>query len=82
MSVIAVVLMKRATELISRGCIEDFTPSKFVPRLASELDVFDQIRQRARRSAEEFEAVEVTTGVRPAECAVVCLYKPSHEDWE
>ncbi len=55
------------------------TPSAFVPRLASELDVPDQIRQRARNLAEESEATAVTTGVRPSGFAAACLYKAGHE---
>ena len=56
------------------------TPSAFVPRLASELDVPDQIRQRARNLAEESESTAVTTGVRPSGFAAACLYKAGHED--
>jgi len=55
-------------------------PSAFVPRLASELDVPDQIRQRARNLAEESEATAVTTGVRPSGFAAACLSKVGHED--
>ncbi|MFQ3319670.1 MAG: transcription initiation factor TFIIB, partial [Natronomonas sp.] len=36
------------------------TPSAFVPRLASELDVSDQIRQRARQLAEASESTGPT----------------------
>jgi transcription initiation factor TFIIB len=56
------------------------TPSAFVPRLASELDIPDQIRQRARNLAEESEATELTTGVRPSGFAAACLYKAGCED--
>jgi len=56
------------------------TPSAFVPRLASELDVPNQIRQRARNLAEESESTAVTTGVRPSGFAAACLYKAGHED--
>ncbi|MDR5657803.1 transcription initiation factor IIB family protein [Halodesulfurarchaeum sp. HSR-GB] len=55
------------------------TPSAFVPRLASELDVPDQIRQRARKLAEDSESTGVTTGVRPSGFAAACLYKAGHE---
>ena len=55
------------------------TPSAFVPRLASKLDVPDQIRQRARRLAEDSESTGVTTGVRPSGFAAACLYKAGHE---
>jgi len=55
------------------------TPSAFVPRLASELDVSDQLRQRARRLAEASEATGATTGVRPSGFAAACLYKAGRE---
>ncbi|MGQ3331296.1 transcription initiation factor IIB [Halorubrum sp. FL23] len=55
------------------------TPSAFVPRLASELDVPDQIRQRARRLAEDSESTGVTTGVCPSGFAAACLYKAGCE---
>jgi len=56
------------------------TPSAFVPRLASELDVSDQIRQRARQLAEASESAGATTGVRPSGFAAACLYKAGRED--
>jgi transcription initiation factor TFIIB len=56
------------------------TPSAFVPRLASELDVSDQIRQRARQLAKESESTGATTGVRPSGFAAACLYKAGRED--
>ena len=56
------------------------TPSALVPRLASELDVSDQIRQRARQLAEESESTGATTGVRPSGFAAACLYKAGRED--
>ena len=56
------------------------TPSAFVPRLASELDVSDQIRQRARQLAEASESTGATTGVRPSGFAAACLYKAGRED--
>jgi len=55
------------------------TPSAFVPRLASELDVPDQIRQRARKLAEDSESTGVTTGVHPAGFAAACLFKAGCE---
>ncbi|MFD1570425.1 transcription initiation factor IIB [Halorubrum laminariae] len=55
------------------------TPSAFVPRLASELDVSDQIRQRARQLADASESTEATTGVQPSGFAAACLYKAGHE---
>jgi len=54
-------------------------PSAFVPRLASELDVPDRIRQRARKLAEDSESTGVTTGVPPSGFAAACLYKAGHE---
>jgi len=55
------------------------TPSAFVPRLASELDVSDRIRQRARSLAEDSESTGVTTGVCPSGFAAACLYKAGCE---
>ena len=40
-------------------------PSGFVPQLASELGVSDQVRHRAQRLAEHSETVDKTVGVRP-----------------
>ena len=54
-------------------------PSGFVPRLASELGVSDQVRHRARQLAEHSEAVDKTVGVRPSGFAAACLYKASQE---
>jgi transcription initiation factor TFIIB len=55
------------------------TPSAFVPRLASELDVSDRIRQRARELAEHAAAAGVTTGVQPSGFAAASLYKVGQE---
>ncbi|PGF14648.1 transcription initiation factor IIB [Natrinema sp. CBA1119] len=55
------------------------TPSAFVPRLASELDVPDQIRQRARELADHAEEAGVTTGVQPSGFAGACFYKAGQE---
>ncbi|ELZ28724.1 transcription initiation factor TFB [Halogeometricum pallidum JCM 14848] len=55
-------------------------PSEFVPRLASELDVPDSIRHRARRLAEQAESTSATTGVRPPGFAAACLYKAGREE--
>ncbi|MFC7216000.1 transcription initiation factor IIB family protein [Saliphagus sp. GCM10025334] len=55
-------------------------PSKFVPRLASELDVSESIRQRARRLAEEAESTGATTGVQPSGFAAACLYKAGRDE--
>ena len=54
-------------------------PSGFVPRLASELGVSDQVRHQAQRLAEHSEAVDKTVGVRPSGFAAACLYKASKE---
>ena len=55
------------------------TPSASVPRLVSELDVSDQIRQRARGLAEASEATGAITAVRPSGFAAACLYKAGRE---
>ena len=55
------------------------TPSAFVPRLASDLDVSDQIRQRARRLADVSGPTGAITGVRPPGFAAACLYKAGRE---
>jgi len=54
-------------------------PSGFVPRLASELGVSDQLRHRAQRLAEHSETVDETVGVRPSGFAAACLYKTGQE---
>lgn len=56
------------------------TPSEFVPRLASELDVSDRIRQRARTLADAAVAAEITVGVQPLGFAGACLYKACQEE--
>ncbi|WP_225336289.1 transcription initiation factor IIB [Halomicrobium urmianum] len=58
------------------------TPSMYVPRLASDLECPDEIRQRARRLAERAEDLDVTTGVNPAGFAAACLYKAGQEQEE
>jgi len=50
-------------------------PSGFIPRLASELDISDRIRNRARQLAEQAESTGVTAGVDPTGFAAACLYK-------
>ncbi|UTF55937.1 transcription initiation factor IIB [Natronosalvus rutilus] len=55
-------------------------PSEFIPRLASELDVSDSIRQRARRLAAKAESASATTGVRPSGFAAACLYKAGRDE--
>jgi transcription initiation factor TFIIB len=51
----------------------------FVPRLASDLECPDEIRQRARTLAKQAEERGVTTGVHPAGFAAACLYKAGQE---
>ena len=55
------------------------SPSMFVPRLASDLECPDKIRQRALTLAEQAEERGLTTGVHPAGFAAACLYKAGHE---
>ncbi|MGQ4557245.1 TFIIB-type zinc ribbon-containing protein [Halobellus sp. GM3] len=59
---------------------EPVSPSMFVPRLASDLECTDEIRQRARTLAEQAEERGVTTGVHPAGFAAACLYKAGREE--
>jgi len=59
---------------------EPVSPSMFVPRLASDLECPDGIRQRARTLAEQAEERGVTTGVHPAGFAAACLYKAGREE--
>ncbi|WP_435197614.1 transcription initiation factor IIB [Natronomonas sp. EA1] len=58
---------------------EPVSPSMFVPRLASDLECPDEIRQRARALAEQAEKRGVTMGVHPAGFAAACLYKAGQE---
>jgi transcription initiation factor TFIIB len=55
------------------------TPSAFVPRLASDLVISDQVRQRARQLAAAAESAGVTTGVQPSGFAAACLYTAGRE---
>ncbi|GAA0682718.1 transcription initiation factor IIB family protein [Natronoarchaeum mannanilyticum] len=55
------------------------TPSMFVPRLASELDIPDSVRRRAERLAETAEDEAITTGVSPSGFAGACIYKAACE---
>ena len=55
-------------------------PSRFVPRLASELGVSDQVRHRAQELASESETGEKTVGVCPSGFATACLYQASQEN--
>lgn len=51
----------------------------YVPRLASDLECPDTVRQRTRRLAERPEDLGVTIGVHPAGFAAACLYKAGRE---
>jgi transcription initiation factor TFIIB len=55
-------------------------PSMFVPRLASDLECPDEIRQRARALAEQAEERGVTTGVHPAGFAGPASTRPGASD--
>jgi len=55
------------------------TPSMFVPRLASELDISDSVRRRAEALAEAAEDGQITTGVSPSGFAGACIYKAASE---
>jgi transcription initiation factor TFIIB len=55
------------------------TPSEFIPKLASEVECPDSVRQRAQRLATRAKEAGVTTGVHPAGFAAACLYKASCE---
>ncbi len=59
---------------------EPISPSMFVPRLASDLECPDEIRQRAQALSEQAEEFGVTTGFHPAGFAAACLYKASCEE--
>ncbi|WP_257301066.1 transcription initiation factor IIB family protein [Haloarchaeobius sp. FL176] len=50
------------------------TPSEFVPRLASNLDVPDRLQRRALELAHDAERAGVTNGVQPSGFAAACLY--------
>jgi transcription initiation factor TFIIB len=47
--------------------------------LASDLDISDQVRQRARQLAAAAESAGVTTGVQPSGFAAACLYTAGRE---
>ena len=55
-------------------------PSEFIPQLASELDIPTNIRQRARRLAEQSESTGAVAGVKPSRFAAACLYKAGREE--
>ncbi len=50
------------------------TPSSFVPRLASALNVANDVRHRARSLAEQVDSAGAVTGVSPSGVAAACLY--------
>jgi transcription initiation factor TFIIB len=53
------------------------TPSAYVPRLASDLDVSETVRTRARRLAERAEDRGLANGVQPSGFAAACVYLAS-----
>jgi len=53
------------------------SPQKYVASLASELDVSDEVRQRARQLAARAERENETVGVDPSAFAAGCLYAAS-----
>ncbi|UPV77120.1 transcription initiation factor IIB family protein (plasmid) [Halorussus limi] len=50
-------------------------PSGFIPQLASELDIPEQIRHRARQLADQAESAGAVSGVDPTGFAAACIYK-------
>ena len=54
-------------------------PSQFIPRLASELDVSSEVRQRASDLAAAAEANNLAVGVKPSGFAGACLYVSAKE---
>ena len=50
------------------------------PGLRDVLDVPEDIRQRARRLAEQSESTEAASGVNPSRFAAACLYKAGCEE--
>jgi len=55
-------------------------PSEFIPQVASELDLPDDTRHRARELANYSESAGVTAGVGPVGFAAACLYKASCDE--
>ena len=51
------------------------SPREFVPRVASDLEISNRIRQRALELAKHAEDTGVTIGVQPTGFAAACLYK-------
>ncbi|ESP86840.1 transcription initiation factor IIB [Candidatus Halobonum tyrrellensis] len=54
-------------------------PSDHIVRIASAVEACDQIRQRARKLAEQAEAEQRTAGVNPSGFAAACLYVAGRE---
>ncbi|MFC4451050.1 transcription initiation factor IIB [Halorussus aquaticus] len=50
-------------------------PSGFIPQVATELNIPEQIRHRARQLADQAESVGVASGADPSGFAAACLYK-------
>jgi transcription initiation factor TFIIB len=55
------------------------SPRSFVPRLASELSVPEQVRHRALELAESGECDGIAIGVQPSGFAAACLYLAGQE---
>lgn len=55
------------------------SPSEFVPRFASQLDVSNRVRQRALELADRAETHSIANGVQPAGVAAACLYAAAQE---
>ena len=54
-------------------------PHAYLPRLASDLDVPDSVRRRARKLAEHAEDEWITQGASQPGFAAACLYHAVHE---
>ncbi|MDS0243761.1 MULTISPECIES: transcription initiation factor IIB family protein [unclassified Haloferax] len=59
--------------------IQPIRPSEFVPQLASELEIPENVRRRARDLATNAEVAGLTTGLNPSGFAGACLYKASRD---
>ncbi|MFC7157750.1 transcription initiation factor IIB family protein [Halomarina halobia] len=58
------------------------TPRAFLPKLASDLDLRDRIRHRARELAEVAAEAGISNGSHPAGVAAACLYTTAQEcEW-
>lgn len=61
---------------------QPMTPAEYIPRLASELEVPERVRRRARALAEQAEEQGVVSGKHPSGFAGACLYVAAEEaDW-